>query len=144
MARILLPSYLKEARGRMQDAVLCRRRGREYMRPYLVPRNPDTPAQRAVRGSFRDAVHAWQAMSTGEKNQWNFRARYKAATGYNLFMSHYMKQTCSASYRSASSKQAGSYSTVSLPQRFPSVGNSLCHAEGTNNAGMVCKLPSLE
>lgn len=103
------------------------------MRPYLVPRNPDTAAQRTVRGSFRDAVHTWQGMSLEEKREWNFRARYKSATGYNLFVSHYMKQACVVDDKiSPGAKQAYSYVSHPFAQRFPSVAKRGYHPDEIN------------
>ena len=92
MARVKLPSYLNMAGGRMGDIVCYPRRGRMYSRKYVVPRNPDTEAQRVVRGSFRDAMNAWKALGPEEKAWYNKRTRKISMLGHNLFVSEYMRK----------------------------------------------------
>ena len=90
-------------RGRMGKLVHYDRRGTHCVRRHVVPRNPDTAAQKAVRAGFREAVHAWQALPASEKDIWNHKARYKPLTGYNLFVSWFIRQNhASASLRLSS------------------------------------------
>jgi hypothetical protein len=60
------------------------------MRPYVKPSNPDTPAQRARRFAFRNAVRAWQALGEEERLQWKKIGRKRHLSGYNAFISHFI------------------------------------------------------
>lgn len=58
--------------------------------------NPDrrdamSHAQVARRSRFQDAVAAWQGMSAEERAPWIRRARKESRTGYNLFISDWLK-----------------------------------------------------
>jgi hypothetical protein len=61
------------------------------VRAYVVPRNPDTEAQRIVRRTFAEAVHSWQAMTPDDKYAFVRKARHLNMSGYNLHISQYMK-----------------------------------------------------
>jgi hypothetical protein len=82
---------VKSIHGRMGDIVFVYRNGKQHARPYVRPRNPKTRAQRARRSVFAKAISAWQALSAQEKSLWNTRARRKNRTGYNLFISNYLR-----------------------------------------------------
>ena len=86
----LSPAFIA-CRGRIGNLVMVNRYGRQYARAYVKPRNPDTPAQRAGRAAFAEAVRAWQALSDDEKRAWNLRSGRKRARGYNAFISAFMK-----------------------------------------------------
>jgi hypothetical protein len=95
MAKVKHPSYMPESNGRAGDAVFYVRRGKQCMRTYVIPANPDTEKQKVTRNSFKDAVKAWQLLSNDEKNI--FRKRTDdldlSMTGYNLFISEYINQS---------------------------------------------------
>jgi hypothetical protein len=61
--------------------------GQAYARSYVIPRNPDTPAQRKRRRLFADAVRAWQTIPEMQKELWNHKARRLVMSGFNLFIS---------------------------------------------------------
>ena len=122
MAVATLHPMFMDTRGKMGRLVYYNRRGTECIRRHVVPRNPDTNAQRTIRTSFSDAVHAWQALPLSEKAQWNHKARYKPMTGYNMFVSRYMKQNLPAVSRPSSGIQAVFTSpSTTNPARIPSV-----------------------
>jgi hypothetical protein len=54
-------------------------------------KDPITHAQVARRSRFQDAVSAWQGMSKEERAPWVRRARKASRTGYNLFISEWMR-----------------------------------------------------
>lgn len=60
------------------------------MRGY-VPANPQTAPQQANRALFANAVSAWQALSGLEKGVWNSYNYPKHPSGYNRFISAYLK-----------------------------------------------------
>ena len=91
MARIVLSDGFMGFSGRIGDAVIYSWRGVTCMRRHVVPRNPDTLAQRERRQRFAAAVQCWKSLSDKAKARWNtFRPR-RRATGYNIFVSEYMR-----------------------------------------------------
>jgi len=62
-----------------------------YREPYYFPSNPRTPSQQANRQKFANAVHAWQSLTEEQKKVYNERAKGKNLSGYNLFISEYMR-----------------------------------------------------
>lgn len=58
---------------------------------YYVPKNPQTIPQQAHRQTFADAVVAWQALTTIQKQVYNENSREKKMSGYNLFLREYLK-----------------------------------------------------
>ena len=54
-------------------------------------KDPVTHAQVARRTRFQDAVSAWQGMSKEERAPWIERAKRVSRTGYNLFISEWLK-----------------------------------------------------
>lgn len=68
------------------------RKSRQDQYPYVVPANPNTPAQQLRRGAFRLAQIAWKALTDPQKEVFNARA---VATGklmgVNLFTKEYLE-----------------------------------------------------
>ena len=93
MARIKPASYLKEIRGRFGNIVHYNFYGRGYARVYVVPVNPDTAAQKIVRKTFGDGVRSWQTLSPEDQYKYNKKARRLAMSGYNLYISEFMKNS---------------------------------------------------
>lgn len=56
---------------------------------FYTPTNPRTVAQQANRNKFADAMTAWQALTAGDKAQYNKRAKKKGMFGRNLFIREY-------------------------------------------------------
>ncbi len=138
MALAELNPMFMNASGKIDRLVQYNRRGTQCIRRHVFPFNPNTPGQQAVRSSFRDAVHAWQVLPDTEKAEWNHKARYRNATGYNMFVSWYLKQNIPAALAGASHINKGfpSHPAPNSP-RFPSVGTgstvrerSLCAVTG--------------
>ncbi len=81
---------IKSIHGRIGSLVFYYRNGRQCVRVHVMPRNPDTEAQRIVRRAFGDAVKSWQAMTDDQRYVFNRRTRYMNMSGYNLYISEYM------------------------------------------------------
>jgi hypothetical protein len=77
--------------GRIGSVVFYVRRGTQCVRTHVIPRNPDTEAQRTVRRSFAGAVRSWQSITPEERYAYNRKARYLNMSGYNLYISKYLK-----------------------------------------------------
>lgn len=91
MAQAIPAPMIKSLHGRIGNIVFYYRHGKQCVRTHVIPRNPDTEAQRAVRGLFRDAVLSWQAMPETGRYRFNKKARYLGMSGYNLYISEYIK-----------------------------------------------------
>jgi len=92
MAEVFLDPAFTSIRGRVGGVVFYGYGGKTYFRSYAVPRNPSTPAQRANRGLFRDAMKAWQALSSFDRELFCRRARRLGMYGHNLYISRYMSR----------------------------------------------------
>lgn len=95
MARVKLSSFLQSVSGSIGNIVYYSTKGREYARVYVKPANPDTEGQRIIRRTFGDAVRSWQILPPEEKQNYNRQARRLPISGYNLFISLYMKRNIS-------------------------------------------------
>lgn len=69
-------------RGARQYHVLCRT---------YRPTNPQTVLQQAQRAKMIDAVSEWQGLTTEQKENYNRKASRNGRTGYNFFISGYLK-----------------------------------------------------
>jgi hypothetical protein len=83
---------LNSISGRIGNIVFYTNRGRQCVRKHVIPRNPDTAAQRIVRCAFSDAVRSWQSLSEDEQYAYTRKARNLNMSGYNLYISKYMKR----------------------------------------------------
>lgn len=90
MAEVFLNPAFTALNGRIGGVVFYGYNDKTFFRSYVAPRNPDTPAQRANRKLFRDAMKSWQGLSSFDRSSYNRRARRLGMTGHNLFISRYM------------------------------------------------------
>lgn len=91
MATAVPYPLLKTINGRLGSIVFYNCYNTLCIRSYIIPRNPDTQAQRIVRRTFAGAVKTWQTLTNEEKYKYNRRARRMNMSGYNLYISQYMK-----------------------------------------------------
>ena len=61
------------------------------MRAYVIPNDPKTSAQLACRAKFASAVANWTTLSTADKSYWSERGRARNLSGWNEFISEFMK-----------------------------------------------------
>lgn len=95
MAIATLNPILTGINGRIGSIVFYKRRDRQCIRTYVKPHNPDTTAQKIIRRTFAEAVKSWQSISRDEKYKYNRKARCTQMSGYNLYISGYMKNQIS-------------------------------------------------
>jgi len=74
-----------------KSGVFAHWKGRQYRRSYVIPANPRTPMQQAVRNSFKNAVAAWHDFSALQKEAYNYLATPQQISGFNLWVSRYQK-----------------------------------------------------
>jgi len=82
---------------------MAHRRRVQQQKAYHVPTDPKSEGQLAMRQVFKDGAAAWSALPAGQKEAWNeaaeeeFKNRdeqpgsWRYHTGYNLFMSQYLR-----------------------------------------------------
>jgi hypothetical protein len=66
-------------------------KGYHYVRTHAIPRNPRSIKQQKNRCTFAEAVRSWQVLSPEEQAACNRKASKERYSGYNLFISMYMK-----------------------------------------------------
>lgn len=110
MAGIKHPSYITSSGGKMGDLVFYSIRDRQYARLYVKPANPDTSEQRFIRKTFGDAVRTWQKLTHEEKRKYNKKALRLSMTGYNLYISIFMRDNLASH-----SVNLEKYNTATLP-----------------------------
>jgi hypothetical protein len=68
-------------------------RGIQYRRKYVIPSNPNTPAQQKVRNSFANAVDKWHTLNSLQQQAYTPLASGQSKTGYNIFIGRWQKMT---------------------------------------------------
>lgn len=106
MAKVSGPFMSLDASGTIYKTLTASIwKGRNYIRGYFIPNNPNTPAQQAQRTLMAAAVAAWQALADtmpaspplgpeSYKDQWNIAARdvYPPISGFNYYVMQYALQ----------------------------------------------------
>jgi hypothetical protein len=75
-----------------KKATAVERKGENFLREYVIPHDPKTPAQIKQRNKFTEANEAWRALSPEEKQEFNQRAKGTKMYGYQLFISEFTTQ----------------------------------------------------
>ncbi len=106
MARVSGPLMSLDASGKFADTMVASIwKGRNYMRKYVIPSNPNTAAQSSHRGIFADAVAAWKTAPATDsdidtdtlqtsKEGWNTAAGNCSPpiSGFNYFVHAWIDQ----------------------------------------------------
>ncbi|HPS57879.1 MAG TPA: hypothetical protein PK514_07210 [Spirochaetota bacterium] len=131
MAKLTLNPMFHNLRGSIGRIVHYNRYGMQYCRIHVIPSNPRTECQQAVRATFADAVRSWQQLSPDEKSVYNRKARYKPVKGYNLYISQFMKANMPAAVKKPDkgTQEVCSRFSHSTPEAFTSVATPLFIAD---------------
>ncbi|MBA7627490.1 hypothetical protein ES703_34952 [subsurface metagenome] len=104
--------------------VFARWKGRQYRRKYVIPANPNTTKQQAVRGYFTNAVGSWHAYSSLQRLCYGFLAVGQVLSGFNLLVSRWQKKATKGQSTPEDPpegiKQIGSASTAGNTAAIPS------------------------
>lgn len=106
MAKVSGPFMSVDASGTIYKTLTASIwKGRNYIRGYFRPSNPNSEAQQAQRTLMASAVTAWQALTAVTpdsgagsdeeyKDKWNEAARdvYPPISGFNYFVMQYLLQ----------------------------------------------------
>lgn len=87
MARVQYSPLIVGASGKVKDTVFSRWKGRAYIRARVIPSNPQTVDQMAVRDSMSRTVSLWQTLDALIKTAWGVYASPYSLSGYNSFVS---------------------------------------------------------
>ena len=96
MAKVIGPCFGLDARGKLGKSIVYSiRRGVNYTRQLIKPRNPKTAAQLANRAAFQDGISKWRfapdMITPDMKTRWNYYSLGTSESGYNRFMRFYLK-----------------------------------------------------
>lgn len=93
MVRVTGPFLSLDARGTLADTLTGSYwRGINYIRTRVVPHNPQTAGQTAIRTVMTDGVSKWRfgSISNLNKNWWNTYAKGLGESGFNRFIRSYV------------------------------------------------------
>ena len=94
MAKVTGPFLSLDARGTLADVMTASVwKGINYLRLRVVPNNPRSDAQQAIRSVLSDGVSKWRfgMISSEAKTQWENYAKGLAESGFNRFMRAYIQ-----------------------------------------------------
>lgn len=94
MVRVTGPFLSLDARGTLADTLTGSFwRGINYIRSRVVPHNPRTDKQMAVREVLTDGVSRWRfgAISEADKTLWNQYAKGLSESGFNRYIRAYVQ-----------------------------------------------------
>lgn len=76
-----------------KEKVFYVRNGKQCMRDYVIPTDPKTKLQQAIRRKFRNAVKSWQQLTNEQKQYWENLVKQKGLSmeGFNLYISYFMR-----------------------------------------------------
>ncbi len=135
MATAIPSNLVKSLHGRIGNVVFYVNRGTQCVRTYVIPRNPDTEAQRIIRRAFADAVRSWQSMDSEQKYAFIRKARNTSISGYNMYISYYLTKLLQSLNRTSTSEpisklssfpwnlEPATWNLSPLPERIHSVSN---------------------
>lgn len=83
MARVTYSPLVSDVRGKAGDAVFASWKGRGYVRQRVIPSNPQTAAQTAVRDAMAEVVALWQQFNASIQEGYGNGADGLNISGYN-------------------------------------------------------------
>jgi hypothetical protein len=86
MAKIFLSPLIVDIRAKQSDTVFSKWRGLNYIRSRVIPANPRTSAQQAIRNALTRLVSLWKDARTLIKTNRNYYATGKPYSGFNTFL----------------------------------------------------------
>lgn len=94
MARVTGPFLSLSARGTVAQTLTASFwKGIDYMRERIIPNNPNSSRQQAIRGALADGVSKWRfgTISAANQTMWESYANGKGMSGFNRFMKKYLE-----------------------------------------------------
>ena len=94
MAKVTGPLLSLDASGTLASTMTASVwRGINYIRQRVVPHNPQSTAQTAIRQVLTDGVSKWRfgAIVGSDKNFWNTYAKGLGESGFNRYIRRYIQ-----------------------------------------------------
>ena len=94
MATVIGPCFGLDARGTLgKSLVYSIRKGTNYIRTFIKPKNPKTDGQLQNRAAFQDGVSKWRwgVIASYQKTTWDSYASGTTESGFNRFMRFYLQ-----------------------------------------------------
>jgi len=96
--------------------VFAKWKGRQYRRKYVIPANPKTTMQQAVRNHFCNAIDKWHLYRSLQRLAYSYLATGLVMSGFNLLVRRWQIAACAGASTPVDPrmgiKQIGSASTV--------------------------------
>lgn len=95
MVKVTGPFLSLDARGSLADTLTASVwKGINYIRQRVVPHNPKSAEQTAVRATMTDGVSKWRfnVVTQLQKNFWNTYAKGLAESGFNRYIRRYIQE----------------------------------------------------
>ena len=95
MVRVTGPFLSLDARGTLANTLTASVwKGINYIRQRVVPHNPKSSEQTAVRATMTDGVSKWRfnVVSQLQKNFWNTYAKGLGESGFNRYIRRYIQE----------------------------------------------------
>ncbi len=108
MAKTEAPFFSPDTRGTFGKTLTASYwRGVHYFRLRVVPHNPKSAAQTAIRTVMADGVSKWKngVISTSDKALWNSYAAGLRESGFNRFLRFYLSDNYDSSTQTVVSPQ---------------------------------------
>lgn len=86
MARIYLSPLIVDIRNKQSDTVFSKWKGINYIRSRVVPHNPKSSAQVAIRDALKRLVLLWQNCFASVKINWDDWTSGRDYSGFNKFI----------------------------------------------------------
>jgi len=92
MPDVKMPLLSASASGTIAELLtFSRRKGKQKVRYQRKQKDANSTDQRPRRNLITDGIIAWNALSPAEKEVYDVNAMGQHMSGYNLFLSQYMK-----------------------------------------------------
>jgi len=123
--------------------VFAKWKGRQYRRKYVIPANPKTTMQMAVRGYFTNAIATWHTYHSIQRLVFSYLATGLVMSGFNLLVSRWQKAATQALTLpidpSEGIKQIASASVQKDDETVPSTANpAALVAKPVSIGSLVC------
>lgn len=95
MVKVTGPFLSLDARGTLASTLTASVwKGINYIRQRVVPHNPRSDQQTAVRGTMTDGVSRWRfsEVTQIQKNFWNTYAKGLGESGFNRYIRRYIQE----------------------------------------------------
>ena len=87
MARVKAPLFSLDASGQLGEAIVYSKwKGREYVREYTIPQNPQSTTQVNVRLAWEKLVASWQGETPTYQTTWDTFANQFKMSGFNQYI----------------------------------------------------------